>query len=732
MGLPGLRRADTAGRTSGFLSLCCLILALAAPAPGAAVADDDDATEPATTPVPAADADADLPDAPVRSVGEVTVTATRAERDVLEVPGNVTVIEREEIERSGARSVPELLRRQSGLLVTTTTSNPAGVQVEARGFNNGGALGSSLLVQVDGRRVNQADTGNTDWATIPLGSIESIEIVRGPASALYGDNAVGGVINIRTLPAQRPLRATMRGKIGRYHSGEASLDAAGTVGPVTGSILVEGLRTDGYRKGADFDREDVKGSLAVELGERVVVGVQGGWYHDQRDLPGALDKDEIRDFGRRARQPGMPFNGVDVESRFVEGRVEAVPVDGLEFSLRPYYRWRDDDALVTWHYLCDIFDPTSGVDSDYATDTSQDSVGVGGQAQLDLPVFEHRNRLIVGFDFLHEEVDRTVVSSDTCVGISTTLSDLERNVYAGFVQDEFNLLENLILSAGVRFDHADLDLAVSNAGVSEDDDPDFSVWSPKAALTWRILPTVSAYFSYSHGFRLPNFDEDVPVLPSPWTPLKIPDLAKQTSKAFEIGAKWRDERVDASLALYHMKVKNEIFLNPDPSAYENQNFDRVRHRGIEASIHYWILDWLAAYASYTLEDVEIRKAEDPAFGGRRVPITPLHRGTAGIFARFPYWLELTLHANIVGQRKVANDFFGVVDSLDRYGTLDLLAAWRPEIGEHLSGALTVALRNVTDKDYEGFGAKSAFSDRVVFNPAAKRTWEVGLTFTVRQ
>jgi iron complex outermembrane receptor protein len=731
MGLPGLRRADTAGLASRFLVLCCLILALVAPAPGAALDAADDETEPATTPAPADDADTELPDAPARSVGEVSVTATRAERDVLEVPGNVTVIEREQIERSGARSVPDLLRRQSGLVATSTTTNPAGVVVEARGFNNGGSLGSSLLVQVDGRRVNQADTGNTDWATIPLDSIESIEIVRGPASTLYGDNAVGGVINIRTRPAEGPLRATMRGRIGRYQSGEASLDAAGTVGPVTGSIFVEGLRTDGYRKGADFDSENVKGSLRAQLGERVIVGASGGWYHDQREFPGALDEDQIAALGRRARQPGIGFNGSDVESRFVEGWVEAVPVDGLALSLRPYYRWRDDDFLITSRFEC--FFTGGEVESDFDTDTSQDSVGVGGQAQLDLPIFGRRNRLIVGFDILHEEVDRTVVSSDACFGTSTTLSDLERNVYAGFLHNEFSLMENLLLSAGVRFDHADLYLTAVNADIGDEDiDPNFDVWSPKAALTWRVLPTFSVYASYSRGFRLPNFDEDVPVLIFPGVPSIIPDLAKQTSDAFEIGAKWRDERVEASLALYHMKVKNEIFLNPDPSVFLNQNFDRVRHRGIEADIHYWILDWLAAYASYTLEDVEIRDADDPAFEGHRVPITPLHRGTAGIFARFPYWLEFTVHANIVGQRKVANDFFGVVDSLDRYGTLDLLAAWRPEIGEHLSGALTVALRNVTGKEYEGFGAKSAFSDRVVFNPAAKRTWEIGLMFTVRR
>jgi iron complex outermembrane receptor protein len=714
----------------------CLILVLAPPVAWAAADAEGEEGEPSAPPTSSEEEAAEETDAPVRSVGEVTVTATRAERDVLEVPGNVTVIEREQIERSGARSLPDLLRRQSGLVVTDTTSNPAGVQVEARGFNNGGALGSSLLVQVDGRRVNQADTGNTDWATIPLDSIESIEIVRGPASALYGDNALGGVINIRTRPPEGPLRATLRGQIGRYDSGAASLDAAGSAGPVTGSVYVEGLGTDGYRHGADFDREEVKSSLRAQLSERVIVGVGGGWYHDDRELPGALDALQISLLGRRARQPDIDFNGSRVESRFVEGWVEAVPVDGLALSLRPYYRWRDDDYLVTSRFEC--FDPGSPlfgeeVASDFDTGTSQDSIGVGGQAQLDLPVFGRSNRLIVGFDVLREEVDRTVVSSDSCYGTSTTVSDLNRIVYAGFLQNEFSLLENLLLSAGVRFDHAALDLSARNADIGDEAvDPDFDVWSPKAALVWRILPTVSVYTSYSRGFRLPNFDEDVPLLIFPGVPAIIPDLAKQTSNAFEIGAKWRDDRVDASLALYHMKVKNEIFLNPDPSAYGNQNFDRVRHRGIEVAVHYWILDWLAAYASYTLEDVEIRDADDPEFEGHRVPITPLHRGTAGIFARFPYWLELTLHGNFVGERKVANDFFGEVDSLDRYGTLDLLAAWRPEIGEHLSGALTVALRNLTAKDYDGFGAKSAFSDRVVYNPAAKFTWEVGLMFTVHQ
>ncbi|MBW1687097.1 MAG: TonB-dependent receptor [Deltaproteobacteria bacterium] len=269
-----LRRADSADRTFHLIALLGLILLLAAPPAGADEPGSDEEAEPAPPAAVVASDEADEA-APTHEVGPVTVTATRGERDILEVPGNVTVIDREDIERSGVRTVPELLQRQSGLYLTSATTNPAGVQVEARGFNNAGALGSSLLVQVNGRRINEADTANTDWALIELDEIESIEIVRGPASALYGDNAVGGVINIRTRPVEGPPRATVRGRVGRYDTGQGSLKAAGSFGVVTGSLFVDGLMTDSYRHGADFERVDVKGSLQTELWDRVILGASG-------------------------------------------------------------------------------------------------------------------------------------------------------------------------------------------------------------------------------------------------------------------------------------------------------------------------------------------------------------------------------------------------------------------------------------------------------------------------
>jgi len=154
----------------------------------------------------------------------------------------------------------------------------------------------------------------------------------------------------------------------------------------------------------------------------------------------------------------------------------------------------------------------------------------------------------------------------------------------------------------------------------------------------------------------------------------------------------------------------------------------VRHRGIEFALDVQILNWLFAYANYTFDDVKILEADDPIVAGSRMPITPKHRGTLGIFATLPYDLEIGANGNLVGGRTRANDFSRRVAELDDYGTMDLLLAWRPSFGEHVRADLTFALRNVTGEEYEDFGARDDFNPdtfaiepTAFFFPAAKRT-----------
>src|SRR5262249_6947784 len=155
------------------------------------------------------------------------------EKNVLDVPGNVTVIDRKQIDESGVQTVPDLLRREAGIYVTNTTTDPGTYNVEARGFSNGGGNGCNTLVLVDGRRINEADTSCPDWSFVPLDEVERIEVIRGPVSAMYGDNGVGGVIQIFTRQgrAEPGVRAIARGRSGTYDTYGGSLNLEGAEGP---------------------------------------------------------------------------------------------------------------------------------------------------------------------------------------------------------------------------------------------------------------------------------------------------------------------------------------------------------------------------------------------------------------------------------------------------------------------------------------------------------------------
>jgi outer membrane cobalamin receptor len=182
-------RARASGLSPSSIALSCFFLSSSS-----AAAQTPDASAPSSAPV-------------VREAREISITATRAERNLLDVPANVSVIERAEIERSGASSLPELLRREAGVLVTNTTTNAEGYSVEARGFGNGGGNGCRTLVLIDGRRANEPDTGCVDWTFLSLDQVERIEVVRGPGSAAYGDNALGAVIAISTRGASARANA---------------------------------------------------------------------------------------------------------------------------------------------------------------------------------------------------------------------------------------------------------------------------------------------------------------------------------------------------------------------------------------------------------------------------------------------------------------------------------------------------------------------------------------------
>jgi len=656
----------------------------------------------------------------IRDVGEVVATTTRAERGNLELPGNITVLDREAIEASGARDVPDLLRREAGLFVTNDQTNPEGYRIEARGFNNGGGNGQGTLVLVDGRRATEPETSTSDWALIRLDEVERIEIVRGPVNAAWGDNAQAGVINIVTRSGEGPLRFETRGRTGSYDTLGGSLFAGGSHGPVRASLFLDRYDSGGYRERSAFDDHGGTLKLGFDLGERARLDLKGGYSSDMRERPGNLSRMQIDTLGRRAAEPSADDNFVRARTHFTDASLEVFLSDSVSFQTLGWYRGRKDTgALGT---------------SEFAFDSLTESwvVGSNSQVEVDHPVFGHANQLVVGGDFLREKVDFASLF-DFFAFPPPTESDTraDRHLWGVFLQDDLDLTEDLILSAGVRYDRNRRDgddrIAASAFDVQQ------SAWSPRAGLTWRVAEPVSLYASYARGFRLPNLAESFGFFGI------TPGLDPEKSDSYELGAKLRSDHAAANLAFYHMDVFDEIFLDPEaaPPLGRNVNLDRVQHRGVELSGNLRPWEWLEVYGSYTYDDVEIREDMLTGLAGMRMPMVPRHRGTAGFRVFLPCDLEAGLNGNFVGERFLVNDVANRFAEQASFAVYDAHLAWRPKLGEHVRFGVEGNVYNLFDREYsEVAGIRTtcaafapdftcaAFARERRFNPSPGRNWEV--------
>ena len=717
------------------------------PAPTAAPPDqtDQNAAPPSQNPP----ATANQP----HSVGEATVTATRASRTVLETPGNVTVIDRTMIEQSGARDLPELLRREAGIMVTNTTSGPTGYDVEARGFANGSGGGSSMLVLVDGRRTNEPNTATTDWALIDLDDIERVEIVRGPVSALYGDNATGGTIQIFTRGGEGKPQFDSHTVYGGYgniggshHTVEQSLHAGGTDGPLSASLFADYDSSNDYRDRAEFRSRDIESNFRYAFTDRIALSFSGGYQDYQSQIPGALTAAQIQPctasqllsgensangmcgLGPQAASPSLNQNFDDATVRHASMTLEVTPVDNLLITFSPY-TWHKHDTSAE-------ADPTFV----FSGDLDQQANGLNTQIQVDAPLVELRNRFIFGADLRRDDASLNSNFSELAMPSTPVNSRSSREVWALYGQEELNLTPDLLLSAGLRYDKASDNIEQTSPPAPTQTvlpRPHPAEWSPHAALTYRILEPASAYVSYSRGFRFPSLTEYAGVFAD------NPFLKPQTSDTYETGFKWRSQRVTAGLALYLMEVHNEIIVDSSVIEFgelgvQSVNIERTRHRGIEAALSVRPWDWLDLYGSYTLDDTRIVFDPLTDLDGNRVPITPVHRGTAGFVVKLPYDFDIGMNANIVGSRYAANDFANSLPKLPKFAVYDLVAGFRPmAFGEKLRLQVTFAIRNLFNRQYSEFGGRFSFvpppptlSD-VGFYPSPQRYFVMGVTIRAK-
>ena len=631
----------------------------------------------------------------VRTTEEIVVTASRYGEGISSVPAMVTVITSEEIERSGARSIPDLLRSIAAVQVNDIAGNERHFTVDLRGFGETAAL--NTLVLIDGTPVNQADLSGVDWMMIPVERVGRIEILHGGGgSVLYGDHASGGVVNIITREAEGS-RTRLSARAGSYaaYRGSAHFDRLWEKASL--SLSAGYLTSDGYRDNSATESADAGLSASFYPADSIMLRISGWFHDDDSGLPGAIRESETA-AGTTRRETVYPDDFVEARDWSIKGSVEFLAGDFITVGGDLSFRRRDVSSFASF------------AGGNFTGETAIDTVTLSPRLLLKNSISGVANTLTIGADYRSagEEISNTALF----FGETTRGSfDLDRDNYGLYFREEA-AMNNLVLSGGYRYDRASFTFRPSTPDSLSIDENLFT-----SGLNYTFHGRSYGYASYSRSFRYPVLDE----IFNFFTNTITSDLGAQTTDNFEAGARHYLGRASyVHVNAFHSVTKEEIFFNP--STYSNENLDgKTRRSGIELSFETSPTEWLLLSGGYTYMHSTI---DGGTYDGNDVPNVPEHRADVRTLFTAPGGLSLAIEGSYVGRRAFISDFGGDFERQEDHLIWNCRLAWQWKGIETF-----LAVYNLADSEYAEYGSLGGTpSERAIF-PSPGRNVAVGVSYT---
>jgi vitamin B12 transporter len=472
----------------------------------------------------------------------VVVTATSLPEDEKEVGSAVTVITRKEIEKSGKTLVLELLRSVPGLDVVQSGTPGSLTSLFTRGTNS-----TQTLVLLDGARMNSPFFAGYDFSAMTTENIERIEIVRGPFSALYGSDAIGGVVQIFTRSSQQGVSGRATGEAGNQGQGQGSAFASVGEGPFSATGGFRYAAFDGDRPNTDWRQRNGSASLEAHLSGGGRVAIEGSLLDGEVGNPGPVGAPSTaRGFFREERLaiPGsFPLSGAN-------------HLDVLLADVRSKPSYRDTDGGFS-----------SQTDAETLQARVADTARIGAHSVTILASWERW------------KVDDASNFGTNLDGQSTTL-------WGAGAQDTATL-GPVTVTVGARFDHHSV---FGNA------------WSPRGTIAWLSPGSLwKVRASGGSAFRAPTVGE----LYYPFA--GNPDLKPERSVSWELGVERYAGGGRAEMSLFWNELRDLIVY--DFAQSKNLNVGRARTRGVEVGWRQEVLADLSADATYTYLDARNRVSD---------------------------------------------------------------------------------------------------------------------------
>jgi iron complex outermembrane receptor protein len=666
----------------------------------------------------------------------LTVTAAQAQNNIQVLPtvevwasrtgtgmtgASTSVITAEDIARSPGTTIQDLLSQEVGVQTNSFSGgkNGASTSIDLRGF--GAAAASNTLVLLNGRRLTDIDLLGVDLSTIPRNSIERIEITRGNSGAvLYGDGAVGGVINIvtKTGTAQSPSGRVEAG-FGSFNQRELNASAAASHGPFAVSVFGNGVNSDGYRVNDYVRQRNAIGDLRYTgdqgsawlniIGDDQHLGLPGGRLVDQNAGINELVTDR-----RGAATPNAFASKTGGSLTFGVSRKLG---QNVELIFDGNLRRKDQSAFTSF---------TFGNTSDVRVLTT---ASVTPRANINTQLFGAPTRITTGLDYYNSSIDvkRSVELSDP----PYHTYDLNQQATAIYWQQTTGVLPTTDVSFGGRLQQTRLSArdrydasAPGSFGPFDMAATPLNLVETQHALhlgfEHRFSPMFAVFGRIARSFRTPNVDERIGVNAFPVDF----NLRTQTSRDIEGGVRGRFGALEWQSSVYEMLLNNEIMFIPFPPIGANINLDPTRRVGVENSATLRLSEALRLKGGLTYTRATFREG---IYAGNDVPLVSRWTGNAGLsWNIYEKFVVLDTIVRYVGTRRMDNDQANFQPLIPAHTTLDVRLGG--EMNNFFWSATVQNLFNVLYFDYAA--ASSNIFGRYNAYPLPGRTYMVkaGMTY----
>ncbi|GMQ38538.1 TonB-dependent siderophore receptor [Enterobacter asburiae] len=625
-----------------------------------------------------------------------TSTATLTNMPMLDIPQVVNTVSDKVLEDQHATTLDEALYNVSNVVQTNTLGGTQDAFVR-RGFgaNRDGSIMTNGLRTVLPRSFNAAT--------------ERVEVLKGPASTLYGILDPGGLINVVTKRPEKTFGGSISATSSSFGGGTGQIDVTG---PIDGTRLA-------YRLTGEYQDEDYWRNFGTERSTFIAPSLT--WFGDDatvtvlyshRDYKTPFDRGTIFDLNTkkavdvdRKTRFDEPFNVTDGQSDLAqlnaEYRLNSQWTAKFDYSYSQD-KYSDNQARVM-AYDSKTGNLTRRVDATQGSTQRMHTTRADLQGNVDIAGYY--NEILTGVSYENYDLLRTDMircknvkdfniynpsygSLGKCTTVSASDSDqtIKQESYSAYAQDALYLTDKWIAVAGLRYQYY-TQYAGKGRPFNVNTDSRDDQWTPKLGLVYKLTPAVSLFANYSQTF-----------MPQSSIASYIGDLPPETSNAYEIGAKFDlFDGITANIALFDIHKRNVLYTESIGDETVAKTAGRVRSQGVEVDLAGSLTENTNIIASYGYTDAKV--LEDPNYAGKPLPNVPRHTGslflTYDIHNAFAgNTLTLGGGGHGVSRRSATN---GADYYLPGYFVADAFAAYKMKLQYPVT--LQVNVKNLFDKTY---------------------------------